>query len=235
MGIALAAILLAYEVYKFVEESVEAESTSAPATSSSTTTAVTTDSDSDIQAATATKVQKSAADASAEDKNLSERVRRFFEREVNRIGQTTDNPEMAEARLQKFAELLSREELRGLRLHALSADTEADARFLSTYLLANSGNAAAIPELLKIATSPMPKPSPNSAQNSFELALRAQAVEGLGKSADKAAARAAARQVANRSGETFLVDRAQRVLHQLQGGKSVESQDREALEALLKR
>ncbi len=172
--------------------------------------------------------------AEAEAKNLSPRVRRFYQREINRIGQTTDEPELAANRLRSFAELLNAEELNGLGQHALDESANADARFLSAYLLAQSGSSDALGALLDIAKSEIPT-SKDSTKNSFELSLRAQAIEGIAKQSDKAAARAAAREVANQAANSFLVDRAQRVIHELDGGNSVISQDEAALEELLEK
>ncbi len=239
VGTALGAILLASQVYKFMEETMEVEAQrshqreqSAPVQSGLAS----------IKHARPTAIKNQGA----QTVGLSERVKRFFAREVTRIGQTIDRPEMAAARLYKFADLLTDDERAGLRAHALSETVEADARFLSIYLLANSGKPSSIHELLSIASSPVPR-TQNSTEYSFELAIRAQAIEGFSKQGDKMAAIAAAREVVNLSNETFLVDRAQRVLYELGGskfgkfsgkfsnGKSLESQDREALEALLQR
>lgn len=184
---------------------------------------------------------------------LSTRVRGFLDRERQRLGTTTDSPELDAIRLREFAELLTADEIQALATLAISNDPNqvADDRFLAAFLLAQNSSVLALDSLVAVALAPMPSgltmtpagagsgsPAPHGDQigaqrQSFEQAIRAQAVEGIARQRDTQAARAAARTVAERSSSTFVVDRAQRVLRQLNGGPSVADQDKEALKSVL--
>lgn len=158
----------------------------------------------------------------------------LVEREASRIGQVDPDPAGTERRLRETAQKLSMSELRRLTHVALDPKKNGDERFMAVQLLGWTENRAALPELENIATHPVP-PLKDERALSFEISLRGLAIESIGAVGDHAEKITALSRVAGRVDHAFLTDRTQRVAAHLndENVKSIEAQDREALERLL--
>jgi hypothetical protein len=163
------------------------------------------------------------------------RVQELYARESQRIGAVDPDPELTRKNLEQVAGELNPEEIRWLLGMAADQAAEGDGRFFAAYLLALSPLPGAVEALGELALSPVPGLK-NSRLVELERQLRAQAVEGMGRScASVVEARDYLLDVVEQQSDEFLRDRAHRALYHCRTGKSVESQDKAALEELLYR
>lgn len=160
------------------------------------------------------------------------RVQSFYETESKRIGAIDPDPKLTEERLRSVAAELKPEEIHWLLNTALNAKENGDGRFFATYLLALGRSPEAMDGLRAIALTEI-LPQKNKAKEELERQIRAQATEGLGRGCDIANARDALLDVVEMQLDEFIRDRAHRALNQCRTGKSVEAQDKEALEKVM--
>lgn len=161
-----------------------------------------------------------------------ERVEQFYKAESARVGEVDPDPTLTEERLRAVASELSAEEINWLKLRALSAKENADARFFAAYLLALSQKDEALPALKEIASTPLPN-SKNQGEVELGRQIRAQTIEGISQLKSKAEARDALLDIEQAQTDEFLRDRAHRALYALSSGKPVEQQDKEGMGKLL--
>jgi hypothetical protein len=179
------------------------------------------------------KIEKSEPEA---PKPVSmDRVRSFYVNESKRIGAIDSNPALTEARLKEFSVSLSQEEMRWLIGEASDPEKNGDGRFFAVYLLGLSKNDFAMRALTELAVSPIPVQK-NKGVEELERQLRAQATEALARACqENKTLKDGLLDIIEKQGDEFLRDRAHRALYQCQTGKSIEEQDKEALEKLLKK
>ena len=157
--------------------------------------------------------------------------------EASNVGRMDAAPDGTEVRLQEWAQTLSATELEQLEKAALNIEKPQDDRFLAVMLMAWSEKAEALENLKDIALAEIdPFLSPNRLGD-FERVLRMQAVDGMidipGQGENIART---LQSVAASTADTTIADRAYRALASVQGeAKSPEQQDKEAMEALLKK
>jgi hypothetical protein len=164
-----------------------------------------------------------------------DRVRSFYANESKRIGAIDSNPALTEARLKEFSSSLSQEEIRWLIGEASDPTKNGDGRFFAVYLLALSKDEFAMRALTELAVSPIPMQK-NKGLEELERQLRAQATEGLARACEaNKELKDSLLDIIEKQGDEFLRDRSHRALFQCQTGKSIEEQDKEALEKLLKK
>lgn len=152
--------------------------------------------------------------------------------EARLVGQVDENPERTKEHLSEIAAGLSHQDLAVLSGVALDRIVDADERFLAAYLMAENRTADPYAALTRVATAPIDR-GLNERIRDFEIQVRAQAVEGLGKLRNDTRAEWALKGVAAKSREAFLRDRAQRSLYEWRTGNPVEEQDQQALEKLV--
>jgi hypothetical protein len=154
-----------------------------------------------------------------------------FHDEAGRVGQLDDSPEKTEQRLRDFARSLRVPELQSLARKASDFKVNGDERFLAVQLIAWNGSSEAVPLLEKIATESIRSGLDERVQ-SFEVALRALAIEsitGVGTVEERIMA---LNRVSSNVDHKFLSDRTQRSLAYLKTPDEVpspEEQDRQAL------
>lgn len=156
----------------------------------------------------------------------------FLRSEAARVGQVDENPERTKEQLRDLAASLSPQDITILTEKALDPGVDGDERFLAAYLIAEKRNGDPYAALKRMAMAPIAHGLGERVRD-MEMQVRAQAIEGLGRLRNDTRAERALKEVAVRSEEAFLRDRAQRSLHEWRTGKPVEEQDREALEKLL--
>lgn len=164
------------------------------------------------------------------------RVMDLYERESQRVGQVDPDPRATQKRLEASARELTPEEITWLAGQAMDIKNDADARFFAAFLLGLSRKEAAVKALGAIAVSPVPA-SKNERWVEQERAFRASAIEGFCRACKDfpVLVKDTALDVVSRQGDEFLGDRAHRCLYSCQTGKSIESQDKEALEKARRR
>ena len=161
------------------------------------------------------------------------RAKNYLSNEAIRMGRVSPDPIGDGARINQFASTISQEEAGYLKGQALNRDAKGNARFLSAYLLAQNHSGSTTDALAAVATAPIPKDARGRGR-SLEQNIRAQGIEGLRGQPDRAKARAALKKVIEESDDSFLVDRAQRVLYSMRSGRSVADQDKAALAEVLR-
>jgi len=161
------------------------------------------------------------------------RVMDLYESESKRVGQIDPDPKATQKRLEESARQLTGEEIRWLETQARDSKNDADARFFAAYMLGLSHAEEAVAALQEIAVSPVP-PSHNERLQEQERALRASAIEGMSLSCKEhpVPVKDGLTDVISRQNDEFLRDRANRGLYACQFGKSIEAQDKEALQKL---
>jgi hypothetical protein len=160
------------------------------------------------------------------------RIEALYHEESARVGSIDKDPASTEKRLREMAADLKPEEIQWLHDASLNRNGSGDGRFFATYLLALSPGAKGVEALKDIALNPVPG-SKNQGLVELERGIRAQAVEGIGHSLDKAVARDALLDVVQNQKDEFLRDRAHRSIYALESGHPVEEQDKKALGKLL--
>lgn len=160
------------------------------------------------------------------------RLEEFYQAESRRIGAIDPDPKATQARLEGVAAELTKEEMKWLASRALSGKTEGDARFFAAYMLALTPHESSLEMLRAIALSPVPQHK-NQGLVELERQIRAQAVEGISRKRESAAARDGLLDVVEKQDDEFLRDRAHRGLHAWQTGRPVEEQDEEGLRKVL--
>ncbi len=153
---------------------------------------------------------------------------------TTKVGQVNSDPQQEEERLQNIAQNLSAENLAFLKEISLNQKENPDARFLAVYLLSKSHKDGALSHLASIAREPLIKDEKRQRHFDFERTLRAQAIEGFASIPNKRKTKQELLITINKLNNKFLIDRAQRTLHQLNGGKSPKEQDKVALKNLLR-
>lgn len=173
--------------------------------------------------------------SSSKDSGVSmTRVKNFYEAESARVGSIDKDPVLTEKRLREFASTLKEEEIRWLAIEAENRSNPGDGRFFSVYLLALSEAPSAIEALSKLAVMPIPQEK-NVGLVELERQLRAQATEGIARACEKQKQwKDSLLDIVSRQDDEFLRDRAHRALYQCETGKSIEDQDKEALEKVRK-
>ena len=153
--------------------------------------------------------------------------------EAQRVGKIDESPAESKKRLEALAASLTKAEVKWLSTRALDTNIDADERFLAAYLIAERRSNDAFMALKQIAAAPTDNKL-SERMKDMEFQVRAQAIEGLGKLRNDVRAEKALKDVAMHSQEAFLRDRAQRSLYEWRTGKTVEEQDEEAMEKLLR-
>lgn len=172
--------------------------------------------------------------ASPDPVEKMDRVKGFYAAESKRVGSIDKDPILTEKRLREFAATLKDEEIQWLAKEAENRKNPGDGRFFSVYLMALSEAPLAMEALTKIATSPLPQEK-NQGLVELERQLRAQATEGLARACEKQKQwKDSLLDIVSRQEDEFLRDRAHRALYQCETGKSIEDQDKEALEKVRK-
>jgi hypothetical protein len=152
------------------------------------------------------------------------------------VGQTDSAPEQTEQRLQEWARGLSVDELGQLKTSVLDLHTPQDDRFLAIMLIGWSEKIEALDLLNDIAVTPIdPFLSPNR-MGDFEKVLRMQAIDGILNLSSQSPFQVenALRNIATRSDDTTVTDRAHRALWSLHGdAPTPQKQEENALSELL--
>ncbi|MGZ3686015.1 MAG: hypothetical protein ACXVCI_19325, partial [Bdellovibrionota bacterium] len=161
------------------------------------------------------------------------RVMDLYESESKRVGQIDSDPKATQKRLEESARLLTPEEIRWLAAQARDIKNDPDARFFAAYMLGLSHNVEAVNALEELAVSPVPA-SRNERIMEQEQALRASAIEGMSLSCKDfpVPVKDGFTDIISRQANEFLRDRSNRGLYACQFGKSIEAQDKEALQKL---
>ncbi len=143
----------------------------------------------------------------------------WLSHEANTVGQVDDNPQETKKKISEFANRLGIHELEFLGQLSLDSKITEDARFLASFVLAESANPSAIQVLGQLALAPYDDTSSaHSLKGSLEWMVRGRAVEGFekfAKSSDEVVKQAAVHQllkIIDNSKSDFLRDRAHRVL-----------------------
>jgi hypothetical protein len=159
------------------------------------------------------------------------RVMDLYESESKRVGQIDNDPKGTQKRLEESARELSPEEIRWLETQAGDRKNDADARFFAAYMMGLSHKVEAVEGLGRIAVSPIP-PTKVDRLAEQERVFRASAIEGMSLACKEfpVAVKDGLTDVIARQQDESLRDRANRGLYACQFGKSIESQDKEALQ-----
>lgn len=160
----------------------------------------------------------------------------YLKSEAVLVGRPDTDPEASESRLREKASSLTATDLIGLTEKATSTQTDGDTRALAVQLVSYSPLSEKIDLLSNFALS-TPPTFGEERRDFYEVALRAQAVEGIAEATSaktKDAAIRALQGIPEKTDNQYLVDRANRALLSLQtGGASPEDQDKAALEELV--
>lgn len=153
--------------------------------------------------------------------------------EASRTGMTDQDPVASEKRLDLLAGNLTDEEIISMAEVVRQPSSDGDLRALAVDLLARNKGPQALQSLEQIIISKWSE-STDPRRQGFEQSLRARAIEGLeGHPAPQATARL--QSALSQVQDTFLNDHGQRALLHRQGqARSVQEQDEEALQKILK-
>lgn len=160
-----------------------------------------------------------------------EQFKKSFKFEAEQIGQTQADPEVVENRIQSLARQMDVPHIRYLEKTLMDQNANGDERAMALEFLSRNQS----PEALEILKD-FAKNEGQSAghRQEFELALKAQAVEGIGGALDKSAALNYLDEIKNQSSDSFIKDRAARVESSIRNNTApVEEQDNEALKKLV--
>ena len=155
---------------------------------------------------------------------------------VNKIGATTDHPELADLELTQLALRLKSEELNDIYLIATANESSGDERLLATELLIRSQLPESIDSLKKIASMNIEE---NTAKTpALRQEYRSQqmmAIEGLGQKPEwKVQATKALNDLARTETDSMNLDRIHRTRRAMEGqAPTPEAQDNEALKKVL--
>ncbi len=178
-------------------------------------------------------VPKAEAENSAPVESMA-RVSEFYQTESKRIGAVDKDPILTEKRLREFSSTLKDNEIRWLIGEAANGENNGDGRFFAVYLLALADSPLAFRALSEFAVTAVPAQKVKGLEE-LERQLRAQAIEGLARACQKNREwKDSLLDVVSRQGDEFLRDRAHRGLYQCETGKTLEQQDKEALQKIRK-
>ncbi len=155
-------------------------------------------------------------------------------KEAHLAGMIDTDPNTTEKRLDNLARNLTDAEINSMAEIVKTRSMNGDLRALAADLLVRNQSTSALKPLEKIIISTWPD-SIDLRSAGFEQSLRARAIEGL-ESHPSPQATENLRRALSQVQDTFINDHGQRALLHRQGqARSVEEQDNEALQKILKR
>lgn len=191
----------------------------------------------EIASSASTPSQLEQAPVTPVEQSAEEQVLLNLEKEAQRIGQVSDEPDEEELRLNEQALQLKPPELKKYLARAQDKTVNGDERFLAVDLIARNGSDAAIALLKDFVLSPeqvsfSSDPSSNMDKET-EMMLRARALDGIAQRKSPQAIKAI-HDVIQRTDNSVLSDRAHRHrAHLEEGAPSVQEQEERALRELL--
>lgn len=169
-----------------------------------------------------------------DDQKLDQSLKSFradFVKESLSIGQIQNDPDQAELRLQVMADNLTAEQIKYLSTVLTDLNLNGDERTLAVELLSLNTGLEAHQALKAFVENEI---FGFGARVDFELALRAQAVEGLVNCSDKSVVAQSLDYLKQKTKYSFLHDREERALNFVKGyADSPQQQDNEALKKLI--
>lgn len=173
---------------------------------------------------------------SVSDETSLQQFKTEFHHEVLQVGKTTDEPNAVENRMQSIARQMEPEHIQYLEQVLLDRKQGGDERAMAVELLSRNQSEQAENILKNFILQDQGAVVNNKGQRQQEqeIIFKAQAIEGIAGREDKSLARKHLDEIANKSSQSFLVDRAKRAKAQIDGQlRSLDSQDNEALKKLI--
>lgn len=160
-----------------------------------------------------------------------EQFKKEFKFESEQVGQIQSDPELAENRIQSLARQIDSPHIRYLEKVMIDQNANGDERAMALEFLSRNQSPEALAILKDFAKT---EGASAGHRQEFELALKAQAIEGIGSALDQSAALTYLDEIKKQSGYSFIKDRAARVEYSIRNNStSVEEQDNEALKKIV--
>jgi hypothetical protein len=158
----------------------------------------------------------------------------WLEKQAEQVGRLTENPELIQQHLQESANAIPKNKINWLQSRAKNEKTNMDQRLLAVELLSLNGDVDTLDALESIALTPINEELSAPLKNEATI-LKAAAIEGFASKENlKDQAISKLTNIAQKTEDKFLQDRAQRSLWYLKGAaEKPETQDTEALKKLL--
>ena len=147
---------------------------------------------------------------SPEESHLDPEFVKEMIRESRKVGQIDANPKETERRLFQWAQQLTEAQKKYLTQQAVRPHVEADFRFLSVYLLSQSGSSGR--QLMEVAQTPISVSTEFIHLFQQEVLLRTMSLEGLFESMSREEAERKIREFIAQSDNTLLIHRARQLL-----------------------
>ena len=160
-----------------------------------------------------------------------ESFKKEFNREVIQVGQLQNDPDKVESRMQALAEKLTLEQMNYLFAVMSNSETNGDERSLAVELLSLNSSLEAHEKLKEFIAR---ENFSYKDRVDFEIALRAQAIEGLLNCSDKSIIVQTLNELKSKTKYSLLSDREERALAFIKGvAPSLPEQDNAALKKLI--